>query len=191
MKVDNPHHLYRHFDKKNVLLYVGISFDFLNRLGAHKHASHWFCDIASVTVEHFKTRELAEIAEQLAIKNENPLHNIRRPINSDESHQETILLPLFEGRDKTPSVVVGLPNLALAMGQFDRYPAPQQVVIVEPLAVRETIASAMLGIPMETLRLRRKQRTGPPFRKDGSSVIYLVKDLRAWVESLPAPQMVS
>jgi hypothetical protein len=44
---------------------------------------------------------------------------------------------------------------------------------------------------METLRLRRKQRTGPPFRKDGSSVIYLVKDLRAWVESLPAPQMVS
>ena len=90
-----------------------------------------------------------------------------------------------------PAVVMGLPNLALLQGRADREGEPMRVVVVEPIAVREDIASAMTGIPMETLRLRRKQRTGCPYKKEGSSVVYLVKDLRAWVESLPAPQMVS
>lgn len=90
-----------------------------------------------------------------------------------------------------PTVVMGLPNLMLEHGRADREAAASHVVVVEPIAVREELASAMLGIPMETMRMRRKQRTGPPYRKDGSSVLYLVADLRAWAEALPAPQMAS
>ena len=92
---------------------------------------------------------------------------------------------------QAPTVVVGLPALHLVAGQADRYAAPSQVIVVEPIAVREDLASAMTGIPVETLRQHRKTRTGPPFRKDGASVLYLTKDLRAWAEALPAPQMAS
>ena len=88
-----------------------------------------------------------------------------------------------------PTVVVGLPALHLLAGQADRHEAPTQVIVVEPIAVREDLASAMTGIPTETLRVHRKNRTGPPFRKDGASVLYLTRELRAWAEGLPAPAL--
>ena len=88
-----------------------------------------------------------------------------------------------------PTVVVGLPALHLVAGQADRHAAPSQVIVVEPIAVREDLAAAMTGIPPETLRAHRKNRTGPPYRKDGATVIYLTKDLRSWAESLPAPAL--
>lgn len=88
-----------------------------------------------------------------------------------------------------PTVVVGLPALHLVAGRADQHAAPTQVVVVEPICVREELASAMIGIPVETLRAHRKTRTGPPFRKEGASVLYLVKDLKAWAEALPSPEM--
>lgn len=87
------------------------------------------------------------------------------------------------------AVLVGIPSLAVERGHADHEAAPSRVVIVEPIAVREAVASEMLGISAETLRSRRKKRTGPPFKKDGATVIYLVKDLRAWAEGLPSPEM--
>ncbi|HCZ33023.1 MAG TPA: hypothetical protein DHV93_05945 [Holophagaceae bacterium] len=84
-----------------------------------------------------------------------------------------------------PTVVVGLPALHLVAGQADRHEAPSQVVVVEPIAVREDLASAMTGIPPETLRAHRKTRTGPPYRKDGATVLYLTRELREWAEALP------
>jgi threonine dehydrogenase-like Zn-dependent dehydrogenase len=88
-----------------------------------------------------------------------------------------------------PTVVVGLPALHLMAGQADRHAAPTQVIVVEPIAVREELAAAMTGIPAETLRAHRKNRTGPPFRKDGATVLYLTRELRAWAEALPAPAL--
>ena len=87
------------------------------------------------------------------------------------------------------AVLVGIPSLAVERGHADHEAAPSRVVIVEPLSVREAVASEMLGIPVETLRYRRKLRTGPPFRKDGASVVYVVAELRSWLEGLPAPEM--
>jgi len=72
-------HLYRHFDKNGVLLYVGISLSAINRLGQHKDNSHWFNEIKRVDIEIFKTREEVREAEKKAILKENPLHNIYRP----------------------------------------------------------------------------------------------------------------
>ena len=87
------------------------------------------------------------------------------------------------------TVLVGIPSLAVEHGRADREAAPSRVIVVEPIAVREGVAADMLGIPAETLRQHRKHRTGPPFRKSGASVIYLVKDLRNWAENLPSPGM--
>jgi hypothetical protein len=67
--------LYRHFDKSGVLLYVGISKSALKRLMNHKESSTWASQIATVTIERFETRKLAEKAELLAIANEQPVHN--------------------------------------------------------------------------------------------------------------------
>ena len=71
------HHLYRHFDKKGVLLYVGVSVNALIRLNQHKHTSSWFADIASVTIENHLSREAVLIAEKKAVVEEKPLYNIR------------------------------------------------------------------------------------------------------------------
>ena len=68
--------LYRHFDKNNNLLYVGISLSTFNRLSQHKDHSGWFYGITNVTIEHFPTREEALAAERKAIKSEAPKFNI-------------------------------------------------------------------------------------------------------------------
>lgn len=79
----DPTDLYRHFDKRGNLLYVGISINAVNRLNQHKDKS-WYDDIESLTVEKFATREAAIAAEKLAIQSENPLHNMVRYIATEK-----------------------------------------------------------------------------------------------------------
>lgn len=71
-------HLYRHFDKDDNLLYVGVSLSTIYRLGQHKEHSHWFNSIAKVTIENFSTREASLTAETEAILKEKPRHNIMK-----------------------------------------------------------------------------------------------------------------
>lgn len=73
-------HLYRHFDKDGILLYVGISASAINRLGQHETHAHWFDTITSVTIQHYETREEVVKAERVAIATENPVHNLMRPL---------------------------------------------------------------------------------------------------------------
>lgn len=68
--------VYRVFDKRGRLLYVGMSQSFIVRLETHRTDSHWFSDAARVDIEHFRTRQSALKAEALAIRTENPKHNI-------------------------------------------------------------------------------------------------------------------
>ena len=87
--------LYRHFDKNNNLLYVGISLSTFNRLSQHKDHSGWFYGITNVTIEHFPTREEALAAERKAIKSENPKFNIASrktvaEIEKEEKEQKRI-----------------------------------------------------------------------------------------------------
>jgi len=71
--------LYRHFDKDNNLLYVGVSLNALNRLAQHKQHAHWFNQINRVEIESFETRKEALEAEREAIYSEKPKHNLMRP----------------------------------------------------------------------------------------------------------------
>ena len=68
-------HLYRHFDERGKLLYVGVSLSAIQRLAQHKHHSHWFNSIEKITIEQFPSREEALDAEKIAIQKEGPLHN--------------------------------------------------------------------------------------------------------------------
>lgn len=71
--------LYRHFDARGALLYVGISLSPTYRLQQHGRTAHWSDDIARVTIEWFPSRALALEAERAAISREDPRHNLQRP----------------------------------------------------------------------------------------------------------------
>lgn len=69
--------LYRHWDKNDKLLYVGISLNAVARLSQHRN-KRWFGEIAKVTVEKCPTREAALEAETKAIETEDPINNASR-----------------------------------------------------------------------------------------------------------------
>ena len=68
--------LYRHFDKDNKLLYVGISVDALDRLQSHRSQAFWFDKIRKITIEDYSTRKEALKAEREAAEKESPIYNI-------------------------------------------------------------------------------------------------------------------
>lgn len=74
--------LYRHYNEKGELLYVGISLSAISRLAQHSVNAKWYDEICTVKIQKFKTREQAIAAEALAIKAESPIYNIARPIGS-------------------------------------------------------------------------------------------------------------
>lgn len=73
--------LYRAYDQRERLLYVGISDEPFTRLGGHvrTHAV-WPKYTASVRFEWYDTREEADSAETVAIREEEPVFNFaKRP----------------------------------------------------------------------------------------------------------------
>ena len=71
--------LYRYFDSKSKLLYVGITKNQLNRFSTHSKEAPWFAEIATATFEQFISREKALEAETDAIGNEFPRFNKAGP----------------------------------------------------------------------------------------------------------------
>ncbi|MGW4075970.1 GntR family transcriptional regulator [Streptomyces asiaticus] len=67
--------LYRLYDAKGVLLYVGIARDPKRRWKQHAVDSDWWPQVTSKTTAWFDRRESAEQAERVAIKAEGPLFN--------------------------------------------------------------------------------------------------------------------
>lgn len=67
--------LYRHYDTRGRLLYVGISLCAFTRTRQHKMQQPWFRQVTRIEIEWHATRSAAEAAEWAAIKNERPKHN--------------------------------------------------------------------------------------------------------------------
>jgi predicted GIY-YIG superfamily endonuclease len=68
--------LYRCYDARQVLLYIGISLRTLRRLSEHRRRAQWWQSTAHVTIENFDTWEQARAAEKTAIMAEHPQHNL-------------------------------------------------------------------------------------------------------------------
>jgi hypothetical protein len=75
--------VYRHFDKKGVLLYVGTSADPINRYLMHRSRARWNELIATITIEWFPNRDVAMEKERIAIHEENPFFNSAGAIKQD------------------------------------------------------------------------------------------------------------
>lgn len=68
--------VYKAFNKRGDLLYVGITNNPKNRLREHKDDSIWWEDKDQMTWDMYETRGQAETAELLSIRTENPVFNI-------------------------------------------------------------------------------------------------------------------
>jgi len=69
--------LYRHFNAEGTLLYVGISLRPFSRFKEHNTHSGWADQIANMTIEYFPSRMEAMAAEIKAVREEDPVHNIK------------------------------------------------------------------------------------------------------------------
>lgn len=67
--------VYRHYDKAGKLLYIGCTSNCLARTIAHSGVAEWFKITASITVEHFNTKDAAFAAEKKYIIDEQPPFN--------------------------------------------------------------------------------------------------------------------
>jgi GIY-YIG catalytic domain len=67
--------VYRFFNSKGDLLYVGVAGNPGLRLRAHAKTKSWWSEVATATFRHFATYEEAVAAEDAAIKTESPKYN--------------------------------------------------------------------------------------------------------------------
>jgi DNA-binding XRE family transcriptional regulator/predicted GIY-YIG superfamily endonuclease len=68
--------IYRVYDDKGGLLYVGMSKSAMARVKDHFATSPWGKTACTITIEVVADREAALLAERSAIKAEKPMHNI-------------------------------------------------------------------------------------------------------------------
>ena len=69
------HELYRFYDASGDLLYVGITGSVRLRTSRHRTTQPWWDLVATMTVQRFETRAESEIAERIAIRDEDPVFN--------------------------------------------------------------------------------------------------------------------
>jgi predicted GIY-YIG superfamily endonuclease len=72
---NGPTSVYRMYDAAGVLLYVGMSADVGERMGAHE-SKRWWTRVASVRIAHYPTRARAAEVEADAIALECPEYNV-------------------------------------------------------------------------------------------------------------------
>lgn len=68
--------LYRFYDASDRLLYIGIAGNPGRRFNEHGKDKQWWDQVARSTMEHHPSRQAALHAEEQAIKDERPIHNV-------------------------------------------------------------------------------------------------------------------
>jgi excinuclease UvrABC nuclease subunit len=68
--------VYRMYDSKGDLLYIGKSQSFLSRVQQHAETKTWWTEVANISVTHYPCRCTTEDAERDAIRAEKPKYNV-------------------------------------------------------------------------------------------------------------------
>jgi hypothetical protein len=125
-EIDERTALYRLYDARGVLLYVGISGDPEFRFTQHEKEKPWWRDVARRDIEWFEARPGAAAAEVAAIKIGRPRHNEAR------AGRAVIKVPASEEQ------VIGLDVLRRQLGR-----SREEVIVF--LLDRELAARGLLG----------------------------------------------
>lgn len=143
--------LYRHFDRRSNLLYVGVSLNALKRLMQHREVSGWFGEIHRVEIERFATRQEALSAERNAISGENPRHNIKRPKPKIPTRVEVIV------KAEAQKILFRLTELAPVYNLA----GAGRVLGVGPTRIKQMIAAGEIGsVALPPHRQGAKPRQG-------------------------------
>lgn len=139
---DKPTALYRYFDDKDRLLYIGISSSLGGRHKTHIGSSHWMELTARSEVVRYPSRAKAEDAEREAIKTEQPLFNKQH--NDTPKARERLSAYLREiGRtdlEPTPAVVRLTPVTSLQSVP----PEPQERIT--PVSALASVVEELVGV---------------------------------------------
>lgn len=148
---DQPTAVYRFFDAKGVLLYVGISVRPELRFPQHELDQIWWYQVATREIVWYLHRYDAEAEEQRAIREEQPVYNIRHASGElDESHSQP-KRPRYvkeNGRYASFHGVLSRFRAELAAGLFDVGPLPS----LGSLANRYRVASSLMRQVREEVR---------------------------------------
>ena len=144
--MSSVNHLYRHFDKDDNLLYVGITFNQFTRLNDHKYASGWYNDITKVTFEKHPDRASAIQAEKKAINEENPKYNIQRYRGKTE-------LTLFIEEPKQTEEEKKEISEKITAAQISKRNIVQRVVNMKPLYTVREVADILKIRPIDLKRI--------------------------------------
>ena len=90
--------LYRLFDKKGTLLYVGVTGRVRARMKQHARKQPWWPEVATRKTVWYGSRPTALANERLAIRTESPLYNF---IGSPQ--QREVMRGLFAARRQSAS----------------------------------------------------------------------------------------
>lgn len=91
--------LYRFYDAKDELLYVGITDNLIERTFSHARASTWMEFAVRSTIERHAKRRDAEEAEVAAIRGERPLFNLAYNDDTDGDRRVVDYLIEHDRRD--------------------------------------------------------------------------------------------
>lgn len=115
-------YLYRFYNHKGALLYVGVSLSVTQRLAGHQGAG-WFNQVSEMRVETFADRTTALKAEAAAIKSERPPYNVmHKPVFRVPLKQLCVELPEAEARRiKKDAVELGVTLNEYALRAFQAF----------------------------------------------------------------------
>lgn len=103
--------VYKYYDNRNILIYVGITSGGILRNRQHNDSKEWWKFVSRQEVEHFKNRDLAHKREVQLIEVYRPPFNKQH--NKDHANARRFYLELANGRI-SPKVLHSKKNLLLA-----------------------------------------------------------------------------
>jgi predicted GIY-YIG superfamily endonuclease len=92
--------VYRLFNAKGALLYVGIARNPAERMKFHQQFKKWWAEVSCTAEEWFDNRALALGAEAVAIRQESPLYNIQETGEDGVIRVRKDLPPIAVGHTK-------------------------------------------------------------------------------------------
>jgi predicted GIY-YIG superfamily endonuclease len=156
--------LYRLFDAKNTLLYIGISKRFGVRWQQHAKVQPWWPQVDHQTVHWHPDRETAEAAEVAAIKSERPLHNVMHAVAAPQARST-----LRELKHSSPV----LAKVAITGSRLQRHQRENAAHIADVLAAlkaghRPTDVTEWSAFTATYIRKLAREAGIPPARRGGS-----------------------
>lgn len=91
--------LYRIYGEGGHLLYIGQTSQPNMRLRKHAESKDWWPGVATITLEHFSSRDDIERAEKMAIASEQPMLNVQHNPARGTSGEVSSCAPYYDDGD--------------------------------------------------------------------------------------------